>query len=362
MVSKKKGASKKAGQASKGETVGVLTLSYEEAKARLEHLEGLEQVSQNDLVEYYGVDQDPGELHARPSTQRKGNPNCLAGMVPSPEGTRVKGIWSKDHPSLCKPGDDPKQLRRSAPSQPTGLTNLGATCYVNALVQALFYVPPLRKGILHANDVLRADPAISQLRRIFAMMQAGPFSKVDSKPLVSTLRLPEDVQQDLQEFKTFLFGYLEERFAEAATQYDDVMKAFRGRESWAMRCEKCKKFSSKSTEVQRFYEVQVEPEHSRGLPVCLERAFASEEVEGVNCEHCKARRTFTRFHAVRELPEYLVLSVKRYKWDLRSGERKKINSQMQFPTSLDMGRILETSIYATDFGEELQKHCPYQPG
>lgn len=107
-------------------------------------------------------------------------------------------------------GPDPfKELRASLDS-PAGLTNLGATCYANSILQCLYMNTTFRKGVLSIEvDVLRKQPVLDQLARLFAQLHASKRAFVDSAPFIKTLELDNGVQQDSHEFLTLLLSLLE---------------------------------------------------------------------------------------------------------------------------------------------------------
>ena len=104
---------------------------------------------------------------------------------------------------VSKLGKDPEQRLRTSLHAPVGLTNLGATCYMNAVLQMMYHVQPFRQGIFDLTGPVTNDPLVGQTRRVFAEMHAGPFQVVDTTPFSNTLGVKLDVQQDGSEFQGF---------------------------------------------------------------------------------------------------------------------------------------------------------------
>ena len=99
----------------------------------------------------------------------------------------------------------------------TGMSNQGATCYLNSLLQALFFVAPFREAVLHwrfdaARHGAAADCIPLQLQRVFARLAYSPRASVSTALLTRSFGWAGDeafAQHDVQELMRVLFEALQ---------------------------------------------------------------------------------------------------------------------------------------------------------
>lgn len=272
----------------------------------------------------------------------KDNPNCFCGLIPPPNGSRKSGLWQKLSEIILSLGVDPSMDLRSSPDTPAGLTNLGATCYANSILQCLYMNKSFREGVFSVEpDILKKQPVLDQLARLFAKLHASKMSFIDSAPFIKTLELDKGVQQDSHEFLTLLLHLLEHCLScsQNSKAKTVVQYLFRGSVSHVTTCSRCGRDSDASSKMEDFYELELNIKDLNSLDESLDDYLAVEELEGDNqyyCESCATRVDARRSIKLRSLPPVLNFQLKRCVFLPKTTTKKKITSAICFPEVLDM--------------------------
>ncbi|XP_047092916.1 ubiquitin carboxyl-terminal hydrolase 26 [Lolium rigidum] len=314
------------------------------SRAVLKRIHSSGAVTPDDIRQLYNV--------CKPACQgchgnTKDSPNCFCGLVPAGAGgARKAGLWQKLSEHVRGLGPDPSKDLRDSTETPAGLTNLGATCYANSILQCLYMNTSFRAGIFSLEpDTLEKHPVLDQLARLFAQLHSSKMAFIDSAPFIKTLELDNGVQQDSHEFLTLFLSLLERSLSHSKVPGAKaiVQHLFRGSVSHVTRCSICGRDSEASSKMEDFYELELNIKGLSSLEESLDDYLSVEALNGDNqysCEACKKRVDATRCIKLRSLPPVVNFQLKRYVFLPKTTTKKKISSAFSFPGCLDMGKRL----------------------
>uniref|UniRef100_A0A674E565 Ubiquitin carboxyl-terminal hydrolase 48 n=1 Tax=Salmo trutta TaxID=8032 RepID=A0A674E565_SALTR len=275
----------------------------------------------------------------------KGNPNCLVGIG---EHAWLGEIDENTFHNI----DDPNSERRDKNTF-VGLTNLGATCYVNTFLQVWFHNLELRRTLYlcqntraeeHDMDSDYEPRSICEhLQYLFALLQNSNRRYIDPSGLVKALGLDTGQQQDAQEFSKLFLSLLEDTLSKQKNPnlHNVIQQQFCGQMSYVTVCNQCGRASPLPS---RFYELELNIQGHKNLTECVTEFLKEEKLDGDNryfCESCQSKQNAARRIKLHSLPRVLNLQLMRFVFDRQTGHKKKLNTFISFPEQLDMGPFLE---------------------
>ncbi|XP_028991797.1 ubiquitin carboxyl-terminal hydrolase 37 [Betta splendens] len=283
------------------------------------------------------------------------------------------GGWNKQRPSTLTQTQPPLQ----------GFSNLGNTCYMNAILQSLFSLPSFSNDMLKQSIPWKKVPINALLRRFAHLMikkDVGcPETKKDLlrkvKSAISTTaeRFSGNMQNDAHEFLSQCLDQLKDDvekmnknwITEAASSSAScengqesaiIAKAEPGDEVDTSRVYTCPVAVNMEFEVQhtitckgcaevvtkreQFNDLSIDlPRRKKTLPLrsiqdSLDLFFRMEEIEYC-CEKCNGK-TATVTHKFSRLPRVLILHLKRYSFNAQLSLNSKLGQQVVIPRYLTL--------------------------
>ncbi|KAF6036792.1 USP38 [Bugula neritina] len=232
-----------------------------------------------------------------------------------------------------------------------GLENLGNTCFLNSVVQALYNIDSFQSAILSSE--MSSTPLLRGLQTVFAFLQLTQRASLSPHSFVKA-SLPtwfvEGEQQDSSEYMRFLLDSIHEETDKVNRQLTlqsdqkllDYTLSFTGSDTVTTRCEKC---STMSSSHQKFYDISLHfDEESSNTDILdltdmLGKAFKDENLVGDNqfyCNSCAGLQDATRSLSGFSLPSCLVLTLCRFSYNVKLNKHIKIRAPVQYPSNLEI--------------------------
>ncbi|XP_067118099.1 ubiquitin carboxyl-terminal hydrolase 37 isoform X1 [Osmerus mordax] len=279
------------------------------------------------------------------------------------------GGWNRPRPSTLAQSQPPLQ----------GFSNLGNTCYMNAILQSLFSLPSFSNDLLKQGIPWKKVPANALLRRFAHLLAKKDVScpemkkdllrRVKSAISSTAERFSGYMQNDAHEFLSQCLDQLKEDVekvnkswksepaAVAAVWEEPQQFAARSRDetdsSRIYTCPvvvnmefevqhtiSCKGCGEVVTKREQFNDLSIDlPRRKKTLPLrsiqdSLDLFFRMEEIE-YSCEKCSGK-TATVIHKFSRLPRVLILHLKRYSFNAQLSLNSKLGQQVVIPRYLTL--------------------------
>ncbi|KDO21650.1 hypothetical protein SPRG_12891 [Saprolegnia parasitica CBS 223.65] len=242
-----------------------------------------------------------------------------------------------------------------APQRYRGLSNQGATCYMNSLLQTLYMTPEFRNRLYQSKLTATTDLDVNipfQLQKLFANLQLSKERKaIDTKALTKSFGWnSSDVfqQHDVQELCRVLFDALEESF-KGTPDEQMVNELYQGTLKDYVQCAKC---GNESSRLDNFLDLSLvirpfgSTQMMRSVEEAIEFFLKPEMLSGDNqwdCDKCRSKQDAIKGLKFAKLPYLLSLQLKRFDFDYVTFNRIKLNNQVTFPKYLNMNTYDPTS-------------------
>ncbi|KAL3876817.1 hypothetical protein ACJMK2_034611, partial [Sinanodonta woodiana] len=223
-----------------------------------------------------------------------------------------------------------------------GLKNQGATCYMNSLLQTLFFTNKLRKAV-YLMPTESDDPAKSvplALQRVFFELQFSD-KPVGTKKLTKSFgweTLDTFMQHDVQELCRVLLENVESKMKGTCVE-GTIPKLFEGK---MLSYIKCKHVDYGSKKEEAFYDIQLNVKGKKNVTESFKDYIKVESLDGDNkydagsfsLQEAEKGVIFLSF------PPVLHLHLLRFMYDPAADANVKVNDRFEFPERLNLDQFL----------------------
>ncbi|XP_052277694.1 ubiquitin carboxyl-terminal hydrolase 38-like isoform X2 [Dreissena polymorpha] len=316
---------------------------------------------------------------------------------PSPDMIKFRLLESKWTAHRDGSSQAPRSYQPKAEMGKTGLFNLGNTCYMNSILQALYMCDSFREGVLQ-HIPTQEQGLIVKLQHVFAFLTLSQRPSYAPVNFLAASRPPwfmSGFQQDCSEFLKYLLDQLHEQETRHQKNTQNALDVqpnssdslqqnggqdstlikdyFGGMMTSTIKCLNCGQESSKK---EMFIDLplafpeygssvgqksliggssskskeqmqapvsesstttDVEERNCLHLNDLLKHYLKPEKLTGDNkyhCENCGGLQEGERSLKIVETPEYLILTLLRFSYDTRLQSRSKVFREVKYPKTL----------------------------
>ena len=254
-----------------------------------------------------------------------------------------------------------------------GLKNLGCICYMNSILQQLYMVPTFRYAILGSDDHKDKDPCqygnriisddnlLHQLQNMYGYLTYSEREDYSPKDFCFSYKdwdgNPTNpmMQQDSQEFYNTFCDKIENCMRPTKYKYI-INDVFTGTTCSSVVCESCKHVSNR---FEDFYNLALEVKNINNLNDSLKKMIIPEKIDDFKCDNCKEKVTINKRTLLCDLPNVLVIHLKRFYMNYEIERTEKINSRFEFPFEINLKDFSAEKVVSQIYGKQFESDDIY---
>ena len=227
-----------------------------------------------------------------------------------------------------------------------GIKNPNNVCYFITVIQQLFMIPQFRYLLMSIDDQkpknktndLDDDNMLHQLQRMFTFLLFSSYGDFIPKDFILSLKgddnnpLISNVQQDNQEFYSNLCDRVKKSVKNTKQKYL-INNFFTGKTCYLYECSNCQ---NQYYKYDKFKSLSLEIENCNSIYESIDNFISEETIDDYKCQKCGQQVTLTKKTLISNLPNILVIHLKRIKMNYDEEKVEKINSRFEFPKILNL--------------------------
>ena len=233
-----------------------------------------------------------------------------------------------------------------------------------SLMQQLFMIPSFRNTLLAVQDpnaeaVPKEDNVLFQVQCIFAALRESEKQYFNPRGFTHAFKdwdgNPTNVleQMDVEEFFNMFMDRLET--AMKGTPHEKMIQwHFGGYFANELICKDCPHYSDSR---EPYLAVSLQVQNKKSIEESLNAFVEGEMLEGDNayyCDKCEKKVNTLKRICIKRLPRMLILVLKRFKFDLETMQKIKVNDYCEFPHYLNMEPYTQEGLARRDKEKERQ--------
>ena len=244
----------------------------------------------------------------------------------------------KIHNMNCIYGDKNQYLA-------TGLRNTNNSCYLNAVIQCIAKSDTMAETLIkNVSRSQQQSGLIEELRFLIMILRSRKYKSIT--PLDLRKKVDEELQQfrgrrqhDAHEFLTFLLDKMKTQIY----GMNDGKISYEGQYEQVVKCDRCRTPSTK-TDVFTSLHLDIALGENPTIEQGIEKLQKDTKLKDYYCDVCKKYGTAKMSINIKEIPDTLILQIKRFeedKWGLYS----KNDTEVMYPLRLQLKEGNKEKIY-----------------